>query len=194
MDPRNIAENVQNVGRPAALTACKHHPYLQSVYCSRNAFSEYRISAKLPRLFKRETESRGHQGHLGRVQVDVLPRVKHGGTGLGLAISKQLIDLMGGSSGVESSVGQGSKFWFEITLRRSSTGSRADCARSLARIAGVDCRRQRGKPPGSARNSGDLGHAETTALHRAWKRFPSCAGPASREILMIFGCWITTCR
>jgi len=45
---------------------------------------------------------------------------RFGGTGLGLAITKQLLALMGSEIRVNSSFGQGSRFYFELTLEVAS--------------------------------------------------------------------------
>src|SRR5439155_1657257 len=42
---------------------------------------------------------------------------RHGGSGLGLAIAKDLAELMGGRLGVDSRIGEGSTFWFELALQ-----------------------------------------------------------------------------
>ncbi len=43
---------------------------------------------------------------------------RHAGTGLGLTIARQIVERMEGSIGVDSQEGAGSRFWFEVTLRR----------------------------------------------------------------------------
>ena len=47
-------------------------------------------------------------------KVDKVHKRAAVGTGLGLSIVRSTMDLLGGSYGVSSSLGKGSKFWFEI--------------------------------------------------------------------------------
>jgi len=74
-------------------------------------------------------------------QVDASTTRKYGGTGLGLAICKQLVTLMGGEIGIESQLGIGSRFWFEIPfgkqLNPTQPGLRLSNLRNL-RLLVVD--------------------------------------------------------
>ena len=53
-------------------------------------------------------------------QADGTTTRRYGGTGLGLSISKQLVELMGGTMDLDSTLGQGSSFWFELPLHRTA--------------------------------------------------------------------------
>ena len=62
----------------------------------------------IPKLFEKFT------------QAEVSTAREYGGTGLGLTITKQLVELMNGAIGVQSTPGQGTTFWLTVCLQRAA--------------------------------------------------------------------------
>ena len=83
--------------------------------------------------------------------------LKYGGTGLGLSISKRLVELHGSRLAVESELGRGTTFFFDLRLKTAvdergtalDTGTTGDAAgpAGAERPEGPDRRRQRGQRP-----------------------------------------------
>jgi signal transduction histidine kinase/ActR/RegA family two-component response regulator len=72
-------------------------------------------------------------------QADSSTTREYGGTGLGLAISKHLVELMGGTIGVQSEAGQGAYFWFKVpfhVLSRPPGSAGASKAEELSALSG----------------------------------------------------------
>ena len=96
------------------------------------------------------------------VQADNSATRRHGGTGLGLALTRHIAETMGGSVGVDSTPGVGSRFWFTAWLQRAA---------------------QAGAPPASApAPAGSAAEQQLRALHAGRHVLLVEDNPVNREV------------
>jgi two-component system, sensor histidine kinase and response regulator len=139
-DAGRIRQILINLCGNAVKFTTKGHVYL-SVECEERIGERGRLRfsiedtgigipvSKLDNIFERFT------------QADASTTRNFGGTGLGLSISKQLVELMGGTLGLESKVGEGSRFWFTLPLPVDLTSpdtARIDMDMTGVRVLSVD--------------------------------------------------------
>ncbi|WP_281805249.1 ATP-binding protein [Methylocystis echinoides] len=78
-------------------------------------------------------------------QADIGIGRRFGGTGLGLSITKRLVELMHGKIGVETALGMGSTFWFELPFQQISNAEQnitrepRETTRRGPRLPGLRC-------------------------------------------------------
>ncbi len=117
-----------------------------SIILAADAIAENAATVRL-RVEVRDTGIGIAAGHVEQIfesftQAEESVNRRFGGTGLGLAISKQLIELMGGEIGVESTEGVGSTFWFTIDVakqRRAADESKPlDAAEDRVLVVSTD--------------------------------------------------------
>jgi CheY-like chemotaxis protein len=139
-DPGRIRQILINLSGNAIKFTSKGHVYL-SVECEERTGGQARL-----RFSVADTGIGIPAGKLGHIferftQADASTTRKYGGTGLGLSISKQLVELMGGNIGVESKIGEGSRFWFTLALPVDLTPpdtAPIDVDMTGVRVLGVD--------------------------------------------------------
>jgi PAS domain S-box-containing protein len=99
-------------------------------------------------------------------QADASTTRKYGGTGLGLAICKQLVEMMGGTIGVDSREGHGSSFWFTAVLQLALASA--------------------GEKPGQAADAGFGAHRGTSPRERTARILVAEDNAVNREVALAF--------
>ncbi len=114
-DPGRIRQILLNLAGNAIKFTSRGHIYL-NVECQHQDTSEARFRFSVEDTGIGIPEDKIEHIFQQFTQADSSTTREYGGTGLGLSISKQLVEMMRGSLGVQSRLGEGSTFWFTLLV------------------------------------------------------------------------------
>ncbi|AZG74114.1 PAS domain S-box protein [Shewanella livingstonensis] len=87
-----------------------------SVHCNESNEKQVNLTISITDTGIGISAEQGDKIFQGFVQAESSTSRRFGGTGLGLAITKRLVELMGGELTLKSHIGEGSRFWFDLTF------------------------------------------------------------------------------
>ena len=117
-DPGRIRQIIMNlVNNAIKFTETGH--VLTEVNCLHTRDSEVNIHISVQDTGIGINEENQKKLFQSFTQADASTTRKFGGIGLGLVICKQLVELMDGEIGLESTEGEGSKFWIKLNLQKA---------------------------------------------------------------------------
>jgi PAS domain S-box-containing protein len=109
-------------------------------------------------------------------QADASTTRTYGGTGLGLAIVRRLVELMDGRIGVESQLGQGSRFWFTVKLERCTDPQPARLRPRRGALAGTRT---------LIVDDNDTNRRILADILSSWQLLPAACGAASEALQLL---------
>jgi len=117
-DPNRLSQILINLCNNSVKFTQPGGEIVVSVQCSEETATEARLHFSVRDTGIGMSESVQKKLFQPFTQGDASTTRKFGGTGLGLVITKQLVEIMGGTIGLDAVEGKGSTFYFEISLKK----------------------------------------------------------------------------